>query len=488
VEVRGELYIPIHYKDKKELPYDTPLRNFAVGAIRGSDVEKQKFVHFIAYDIVPHNKFRDDEEIINKLKECRFKVVEFAKLKTKEEILNFYNTYVDSLRGSWDYETDGLVITLLRTVQKELIDPIKSTDHHHNYNIAYKPPSKGKWTKLLDVKWCTNRTGIITPVGILEPARVDNVLISKVTLYNKSFIEVNDIKIGDEVKIVRANDVIPALTESRHTKDKKDIILKVCPSCKSPIVDKGKNYFCPNQLGCNAQRINKFTYWFKSNEIDNLSDQLTERIVNAGIMEIWELYAMSKIELISFLERVLNLSRETNKFKQIINSFDNSRDQTEQSVIGRYGIPTIGTRILKRLKIQTMNDLLAYKDIRHLDNESKVIVNLCKWLNDNKNCDNLFYLIKYLKPKGKVEISDKKKKTFCITGGFGTPRNKLIKEIEDTLNIEFTPTVSKFTSLLISSNNGVTEKEKAATKYSVPIYHTKNVVNYDELRDILNIK
>lgn len=133
------------------------------------------------------------------------------------------------------------------------------TEHHPRYAIAYKFPAQYVRTRLQDIEHSTGRTGIVTPVAILEPVNVTGVTVSRATLHNYDELRAKDIMIGDEVFIVRAGEVIPevvsVISEARDGSQKIVEIPTFCPSCQTPLTqDVGKvAIYCPNRAGCPAQ-------------------------------------------------------------------------------------------------------------------------------------------------------------------------------------------------------------------------------------------
>jgi DNA ligase (NAD+) len=104
------------------------------------------------------------------------------------------------------YETDGLVIKLDNI---PLRDVLGSTHHHPRRAMAYKFPSKQVTAKLIDVEYQVGRSGVITPVAMLDPVQLGGVTISKASLHNFDNIATLDVRIGDQVWLQRSGEVIP---------------------------------------------------------------------------------------------------------------------------------------------------------------------------------------------------------------------------------------------------------------------------------------
>ena len=143
----------------------------------------------------------------------------------------------------------------------------------------YKYPPEKKETILKEITCQVGRTGVITPMAILEPVKVAGSTISKTTLHNEDFIKEKDLKIGDTVIIQKAGDVIPEVGEvllDRRPKDTKPfVMIETCPECGEKIyrdIDKS-DYYCIN-INCPA-RVLESTIHFcerKAMNIDGMGE------------------------------------------------------------------------------------------------------------------------------------------------------------------------------------------------------------------------
>lgn len=159
-------------------------------------------------------------------------------------------------RPVFDFEIDGLVIKLNSL---SLWSILGTTEHHPRYAIAYKFPAVNVRTKLLSIEHSVGRTGIITPVAILEPVNVGGVTVSRATLHNYDELAKKGVMEGDRVFIVRAGEVIPEvigpITEVRDGSEKTIFPPTACPSCGTFLAqDEGKvALYCPARATCPAQ-------------------------------------------------------------------------------------------------------------------------------------------------------------------------------------------------------------------------------------------
>ncbi len=176
-QITGEVVAP------KTLPN---ARNYAAGALNLKDVEefKNRDLTFIAYGIQPYIGLRWLEDM--KLLDNWFDVISAS---------------------NWDkFPNDGVVF---RVDRYTAFDKLGHTSHHPRGAYAYKTRAEGVVTKLLDVEWNTGKSGVIAPVGILEPVLIGEATVSRATLHNYAFIEELGLEIGCNVEVIRSGEIIP---------------------------------------------------------------------------------------------------------------------------------------------------------------------------------------------------------------------------------------------------------------------------------------
>lgn len=166
----------------------TNSRNYASGSLNLNDLEefKTRELIFVAYDFVP-NTFDTYKETLEYLKSQGF------------------NTILDS----WEeYPTDG---TVFRVNSNELYQNLGFTDKHPKGAFALKEISEGVITTLKDVIWQVGRTGVVSPVAIVEPVKVGDATVTRATLHNFKYITDLELSIGCKVEIIRSGEIIPRI-------------------------------------------------------------------------------------------------------------------------------------------------------------------------------------------------------------------------------------------------------------------------------------
>lgn len=178
VQITGEVVAP------KTIPN---ARNYAAGAmnLKDSNEVKQRDLTFVAYGISPS---------LNKLWTEDMEVLE-------------QNGFSNVLMGDWEqFPQDGKVV---RINENEIFENAGYTSNHPKGAYALKQRSEGVQTRLLDVKWQVGRSGIVSPVAILEPVTVGEAVVSRATLHNMRYIEDLGLEIGCQVEIIRSGEIIP---------------------------------------------------------------------------------------------------------------------------------------------------------------------------------------------------------------------------------------------------------------------------------------
>ena len=230
---------------------------------------------------------------------------------------------IGDMRENLTFGIDGAVVKVDDLKFREILGTTAKTPR---WAVAYKYPPEQKETILKDIICQVGRTGVITPMAILEPVKVAGSTISKTTLHNEDFIKEKGLKIGDTVVIQKAGDVIPEIVkvveEKRTGKEVNFEMPKVCPVCGSKCVrEEGEAAIRCTGIDCPAKLYRNLVH-FVSREAMNI-DGLGENIIN----ELLDRKLISSIEDIYFLtfEDFASLKKNGKKFAQnLIDSINNS--------------------------------------------------------------------------------------------------------------------------------------------------------------------
>lgn len=200
-------------------------------------------------------------------------------------------------RDTYPYEIDGMVIKVNDLALQELCG---YTSHHPRWAIAYKFAARQATTRLRDVEFQVGKTGAVTPVAKLEPVALAGVKVSNVSLHNEEFIRTKDLRIGDQVLVERAGDVIPyivkSLAELRDGSERAVVYPRQCPVCHSALVrpEDEAVWRCENS-DCEAQVLQRMIFHTSKHamDVEGLGESAIERFYKLGwLHSIVDLYRL----------------------------------------------------------------------------------------------------------------------------------------------------------------------------------------------------
>ena len=378
-EVRGEAYISktdfYGIMDQpgyagKENGLANP-RNGASGGLRQKDssMTGERKIRFVAYEMLDASRFM--LPISNKQRlqhSIKLAILNSFKFETpphlcvsciSEEAIQFAIDELKEMDASLPYETDGVVV---RLDDQEEFEGLGWSGKCPKGALAYKFESVKAKSKVVDIEWTTSRTGRICPVAIIEPTRISGSLVSRITLNNLSWIEKNDVAIGDEILFEKANEIIPRLVSvlKRHSARNKKIPL-TCPSCGQSVArpdssdgSQGIDVCCMND-SCPAQFQASIIHILEKLDIKGIAESTVEKVVRAGLVkhpyEILDLERTS-LQSIGFGERQSEVICEALK----------SPEASKAHILSCLGIDGWGRRMFETLqKVVSLDDLIAGK-------------------------------------------------------------------------------------------------------------------------------
>lgn len=483
LEVRGEVILPIsefgrinqEREDEGEDVFANP-RNAAAGTIRQLDksIVKERKLDCYLYYLVNAEEYgmKTHKESIEYIEKLGFKTTKIFELYNDfgklEKAIDVWKTKREKL----DYETDGLVI---KVNEFEHYDELGYTTKSPRWAIAYKFPAEQVKTKLYDVTFQVGRTGVVTPVAELEAVNLSGSVVKRASLHNFDEIRRKEIKIGDNVIIEKAAEIIPQVVnvvfEDRKG-DEKDIEVPTnCPICDSELVkEEGQvalkclNPQCP-------EKVKREIAYFVSRDamnITGLGEKIVEKFIELGkIKTVVDIYSLK-----NYAEELENLEKMGKKsVENLINSIEESKKQGFSKVLYALGIPFVGKfnanlltknyNSIELLKEKSIEDLLEIKGIG-----DKVAVAVHTYLNDENNWAKIVALKEIglqfeAEETEEKEIEDNpiKGKSFLATGKLEKYKRNDIKDIILAKGGNYLSGVTKKLDYLIAG-------EKAGSKLS----------------------
>lgn len=319
LEVRGEVFIPKHLlgdinvqrETEGETPFANP-RNAAAGSVRtlDSSVTASRPLDIFIYSLnyVEGLEFATHTEALEKLKSFGFKCNPHTELHNSlEDVIIYYNQWVEK-REEIPYEVDGIVVKVNDIAQQ---NELGSTAKSPRWATSYKFPAHQAITTIKQIEVQVGRTGVLTPVAILEPVKVAGATITHATLHNEQEISNKDIRIGDTIVLERAGDVIPKINDVLKEKRKGNEVAfqfpDLCPTCNTPVQRSETEVAvrCVN-AGCSAQLKRRIAHFASRNalEIEGLGPATVNQLVdNELVRDVADLYTL-KAEEVGKLERM----------------------------------------------------------------------------------------------------------------------------------------------------------------------------------------
>ncbi|MGC8741204.1 MAG: NAD-dependent DNA ligase LigA [Candidatus Sumerlaeaceae bacterium] len=279
-------------------------------------------------------------------------------------------------RNTLPYGTDGLVVKVNR---RKWWEQLGTTAKSPRYMIAYKFSAEQAVTRVVDIQCQVGRTGVITPVAILEPVFLAGSTISRATLHNADEIARLDVRIGDQVVIEKAGDIIPkvvrVLSSLRTGNERPFVFPTKCPECNAPLVRsqyevaiRCVNASCPGQL---RERILHYASR-DAMDIEGLGEVLVNQLVEKNLVsDLADLYHLT-VDQLSQLERMGRKSAEN-----VIREIEESKARPLHNFIYGLGIRYVGTATAKLL-CQHFPDLQAMQraskeELAHIEGIGDVV-------------------------------------------------------------------------------------------------------------------
>ena len=323
LEVRGEVFMPKAAFDdfnaralgRGERTLANP-RNGAAGSLRQLDpaVTAQRPLAFFAYAIGEgdgESPTSSHSETLEWLRSLGLPISPEVETATGIEGLLDYYGRIGAARDGLDYDIDGVVYKLDRSDQQRAMGFVSRAPR---WALAHKYPAQEVATRVRAIDVQVGRTGVLTPVARLEPVAVAGVIVTNATLHNADQIERLDVRVGDEVIVRRAGDVIPEVlrvVEEYRPHDAAGNALHdvyrmpgTCPECGSAVArEEGEVVLrCTGGLFCGAQRKQALVHFAsrRAMDIEGLGERFCEALVDFGLVRsVADLY---RLEVVDFCE------------------------------------------------------------------------------------------------------------------------------------------------------------------------------------------
>lgn len=355
-------------------------RNAAAGTLRQLDISVagSRPLRFLAYGtgVAQWGRAKpcsDQRELVGRLEEYGFQSPPDGKLcRGIPEVLD-YVSHIREKRQIFPMEIDGVVI---KVDDLGIQDELGFTARSPRFAVAFKFPAMSAETRLIDIHVQVGRTGVLTPVAMLEPVKIGGVTVSRASLHNAAEIGARDIRIGDMVIVQRAGDVIPEVVgpvpDKRPPCAVPFVFPRLCPACGEPVhQEPGETAWRCDNMTCPAIRLRSIIHFASKSGLDigGLGPQIIGQLVDRGIVRSpADLFALTEQSLLQIDRMGPQLAHK------IITSINDSKESaTLSALICALGIRHIGTQTaltlagnfgdLDDLASSTVETLLALRDI-----------------------------------------------------------------------------------------------------------------------------
>ncbi|GAO68681.1 NAD-dependent DNA ligase LigA [Comamonas sp. E6] len=389
VEVRGEVHMAKADLDKLNArqqaagakTFANP-RNAAAGSVRqlDSNIAAQRPLSFFAYglgEITPPEQggpdFGTHYAMLQTLKSWGFPVAPQVSIALGASELVAFHERIGAERANLPYEIDGVVYKVNSlALQRQL--GFKSREPR--WAVAHKYPAQEMPTLMDAIDVQVGRTGKLTPVARLAPVQVGGVVVTNATLSNLFDIRKKGVRVGDQVIVRRAGDVIPEVVGrvpgERPAYVPNFRMPKTCPICGSEVVrEKGEaNHRCTGGLFCGAQRKEAILHFAhrRAMDIEGLGDKLVDQLVDAQVVRVLpDLYRLG-LSSLAALDRMAEKSAQN-----VLAALEKSKSTTLQRFLFGLGIRNVGESTARDLakhfgKLDAIMDasveeLLQVKDV-----------------------------------------------------------------------------------------------------------------------------
>ena len=503
IPYKGELYVDgeavITYEEFEKIKkaentdYKTP-RNLVSGTVRQLDsaVLRRRKVTFIAWrNSTPEfqdEDFRDAMQMLDNLGFTTAQIVPASSFgKGGVDVKEFVSRTMEAMKCT-PYPIDGVVGTFC---DQKYGRSLGETSHHPNHSFAFKFYQERNLTTLRDIEWNTTRTGTINPVAVFDPVEIDGTTVSRASLSNVSQIKKLKLGIGDEIEVIKANQIIPMVVRNLTQSDTY-LIPERCPVCgeAAEIVSSSEaqrlectNDNCPAVL---LDRISNFVSRQGMN-IDGLSTERIKLFVNNGwLKNLADIYRLGRYrDDMKQLDGFGDTSVD-----KLMNAIEKSRTCVAENFIVAIGIPGVGRSAApivaeavfkatgERSFIEALCDMadaeMDWSRFSGFGTKTSEAINTYI----KKHSIEIAALNYYLS----ITVSENKKSTgmtVCVTGKLETFKSrKEFEEVAKNAGWSVSSSVTKDTTCLVCNDpQSGSSKVKKAVSMKIPILSEEGFLN-----------
>lgn len=499
IEVRGECYMPKEsfarlneQREKNGEDVFANPRNAAAGSLRQLDpkVTASRKLSTFMYNVADYDDLETNSQsgLLEELKDLGFSINPTYHVVNNMDNVHDYIQHYTEIRDSLSYGIDGIVI---KENNLSLQQEIGTTVKVPKWAIAFKFPPEEVETKLLDIEWTVGRTGVVTPTAIMNEVQLAGTKVSKASLHNPDYLREKGVRIGDTVKLHKAGDIIPEISEyiadKRDPESKEYVIPTKCPSCGADLVHLDDevalrciNPKCPAQL---TEQINHFASRNAMN-IDGLGPKIVQQLFDKQMLDdVSSLYRLTA-EQLETLDKFGSKSAAN-----LMSAIDNSRSNSMERLLFGLGIRHVGAKAARIIsehfgsvdalmqassdeisEINSMGQTIADSIVTYFDNpEAQKLISELKDLGINMQ-----YRASRVN-SADLQDSPFNNKTIVLTGKLSEMTRPKATEWLENHGAKVTGSVSKNTDILIAGEDAGSKLTKAQ-KLNVDVWSEQHFI------------
>ena len=483
--IRGELIISNSSWSALNQKYNGLIspRNFSAGIINRKDIDEDiQYIDMVVYKVVgqenkPYFEKRDD---ILRWLSCNFEhsVPEYYYPILNEASWNMYNERTFNQFKNLGYGLDGLVLT------KSDVQYNVNTMGYNYTEVAYKYQAESTTTIVKDINWTLTRTQRLVPVANVEPVELSGAIVQNATCNNAKQVKEWGIGKDAEIKIQRANEVIPYIMEVVNTVDVD--LPERCPICGELLSWEGVDLKCNNKYCKNIEYSNLQQWCEIIGETDGLQYTIMKQYLDKyNVNTISELY--DKIQYILNDLHTRKLSITESKILEFFEKLNCKYAIPADKVLMALNIPRLGDKTAKQLMYepQLIYDVYQYSQLS--DSSIKVrqdlydrLYSVVKDATANSILENLDKIgnLKYVLDNNKLNIifyeKPKELKYVAITGSLNSMKRKDFEKYIKNFNYELSSNLKKCEYLITNDVNSGSAKNKQAKELGIEIINEEN--------------
>lgn len=424
-EVRGEVVAELSHFNRinQELieqgkkPYSSP-RNYAAGVLRRKSTHgiNKAGLLFIAYNVPVADDHALHSQALTEAGSLGFDINPMFIVKDRAGLFSAIDD-IEKMRKV-KFDLDGAVIKVDNLEDQKRLGIAR---REPNWAVAYKYPAEEGVTTVKDIVYQVGKSGMVSPVAILEPVFLAGAVITRANLKNIEEIHHLGVNAGAKIKLVRSGEVIPDILEVVEYGENREphVAPSVCPCCKSVLVRRGPRLYCDNSRKCPGQILARLTYFVGSDgaDIDNLGEERLKVLIEHGVRNVADLYRFP-VETLAKLFGVLDGTK-------IANNLEASKGMTLNKVLSCLSVPDVGT-VMADLIVSRLPSVheLTESDFAEVAGTlkgrgPKAMLNWMSWISDWRNKEMFLDLVKLGVCNGEAAVTPEGELTgtvWAITG------------------------------------------------------------------------